>query len=57
MVYAARYEWAVQADDMIARRTRLAFLNKDKAIAAIPRVVELMAKELKWDVAKQKSET
>jgi hypothetical protein len=37
VIYAARYEWAVKADDIIARRTRLAFLNKDAAIAAIPR--------------------
>ena len=41
VIYAARYEWAVQADDIIARRTRLAFLNKDAAIAAIPRCVAL----------------
>lgn len=39
VIYAARYEWAVKADDIIARRTRLAFLNKDAAIAAIPRCV------------------
>ena len=37
VIYAARYEWAVRADDIIARRTRLAFLNKDAALAAIPR--------------------
>ena len=37
VIYAARHEWAITADDIIARRTRLAFLNKDAAIAVIPR--------------------
>ena len=37
VIYAVRHEWARTADDIIARRTRLAFLNKDAAIAVIPR--------------------
>ncbi len=56
MLYAVRHEWAVYADDVIARRTRLAFLNKNAALRAIPRVVELMAQELGWDEDRQYEE-
>ena len=48
VVYACR-EYACTIEDVISRRTRLAFLNKDAAMAAIPRVAELMQKELGWD--------
>ena len=56
MIYAARHEWALHADDIIARRTRLAFLNKNAALRSIPRVIELMAKELAWDETRQAAE-
>ena len=51
-----RYDWAVHAEDFIARRTRLPFLNKAAATEAVPIVVKLMAKELKWDRRRQKEE-
>jgi glycerol-3-phosphate dehydrogenase len=44
VVYAVRHEWALFADDILARRTRLAFLNKDLAIGAIPKVVNVSIK-------------
>ena len=49
VIFAARYDWAMHANDFIARRTRLAFIDKTAAVNAIDRVVELMANELKWD--------
>jgi glycerol-3-phosphate dehydrogenase len=42
VAYACR-EYACTIEDILSRRTRLAFLDKDAAIAAIPRVSELMA--------------
>jgi len=57
VVYGARYEWAQHADDIIARRTRLAFLNKEAALLAIRRVVQLMAIELGWDESRQRMES
>ncbi len=57
VVFAARHDWAVHPEDVLARRTRLAFVDKDAAIRAIPRVVELMAAELRWDGEKQRAET
>jgi glycerol-3-phosphate dehydrogenase len=41
-------EYACTIEDVLSRRTRLAFLNKDAALSAIPRVAELMEKELGW---------
>ena len=41
-------EYACTIEDVLSRRTRLAFLNKDAALVAIPRVADLMAKQLGW---------
>ena len=47
--YAVRHEFAQRAVDVIARRTRLSFLNAQAALEALPKVIDLMAEELKWD--------
>ena len=47
--YAVRHEYAQTAVDVVARRTRLAFLNAQAALEALPKVIDLMADELKWD--------
>ena len=47
--YSVRHEYAQTAVDVIARRTRLAFLNAQAALEALPHVIDLMAVELKWD--------
>ena len=41
-------EYACTIEDILSRRTRLAFLNKNAAISAIPRVADIMAEELGW---------
>ena len=46
-------EYACTVVDVLARRTRLAFLNAEVARDAVPRVVEIMAKELGWGWAKK----
>lgn len=46
--YAVRHEYAQTAVDVIARRTRLAFLNAEAALEALPGVIDLMGEELKW---------
>jgi glycerol-3-phosphate dehydrogenase len=46
-------EYACTAIDIIARRTRLAFCNANAAEEALPRIVEIMAGELKWNKARQ----
>ncbi|KAI9039536.1 glycerol-3-phosphate dehydrogenase GUT2 [Aspergillus affinis] len=47
--YAVRHEYAQTAVDVIARRTRLAFLNAEAALEALPSVIDLMGEELQWD--------
>ena len=56
VVWAARPELAQTALDVLARRTRVAFLDQAAAKAALPRVVELLAAELNWDGARQRRE-
>ena len=47
VIYACR-EYACTVEDVLSRRTRLAFLNKEAAEAAVTRVADLMADELGW---------
>jgi glycerol-3-phosphate dehydrogenase len=46
--YAVRSEYAQTAVDVLARRTRLSFLNWHAALHALPNVIDIMADELKW---------
>jgi glycerol-3-phosphate dehydrogenase len=55
VIYAVR-EYAASAIDILARRTRLAFLNVRAAEEALPRVIELMSRELGWSKQKEKAE-
>lgn len=45
--YACR-EYACTIEDVLSRRTRLAFLNSEAAFEALPRVADIMAEELGW---------
>jgi len=56
VVWAARVELALTPLDVLARRTRLAFLDRAAAIEVLPRVVGLLADELSWDPSCQVSE-
>jgi len=56
VVWAAREELAQTALDVLARRTRLAFLDQAAAKAALPRVVELLTAELGWDRERREHE-
>jgi len=51
--YAVRHEYAQTAVDVIARRMRLAFLNAQAALESLPKVIDIMAAELKWDQKRQ----
>ncbi|KAL1919841.1 uncharacterized protein VTP21DRAFT_1772 [Calcarisporiella thermophila] len=54
--FAVRREYACTAVDVLARRTRLAFLNAQASLEALPRVIEIMAEELGWDEARREKE-
>ncbi|KAM9631435.1 glycerol-3-phosphate dehydrogenase, mitochondrial isoform 9-T9 [Morphnus guianensis] len=55
VVYGVK-EYARTAVDMISRRTRLAFLNVQAAEEALPRIIDIMGKELNWNEQKKKEE-
>ncbi|KAK3114989.1 mitochondrial glycerol-3-phosphate dehydrogenase [Teratosphaeriaceae sp. CCFEE 6253] len=54
--YAVRHEYAQSAVDVLARRTRLAFLNAQAALEALPQVIDLMSEELKWSAKRRDRE-
>ncbi|CAK9872889.1 unnamed protein product [Sphagnum jensenii] len=56
VAYCARNEYCESAVDFIARRARLAFLDTDAANRALPRVIEILAAEHRWDRARRKAE-
>lgn len=47
-------EYAQTAVDVIARRFRLAFINTQAALECLPRIIDLMAEELKWSKEEKK---
>ena len=49
--YAARSEWAVTVEDMLARRWRVLFLDARLAAQMAPRVAELLEQETGIDPA------
>ncbi|XP_030642845.1 glycerol-3-phosphate dehydrogenase, mitochondrial-like isoform X2 [Chanos chanos] len=49
-------EYACTAIDVIARRTRMGFLNVQAADEALPRIVHIMAKQLDWSEQRMKEE-
>jgi glycerol-3-phosphate dehydrogenase len=57
VVYAARAEFCRSASDFLARRSRMAFLDVQASEMATNRVVELLAKELKWGWRRRRAET
>eukprot|EP00002_Diphylleia_rotans_P040332 TRINITY_DN9533_c0_g1_i1.p1 TRINITY_DN9533_c0_g1~~TRINITY_DN9533_c0_g1_i1.p1 ORF type:complete len:595 (-),score=102.03 TRINITY_DN9533_c0_g1_i1:110-1894(-) len=57
VLYVVDHEYALTPVDVLAHRTRLAFLDQREAVKALPRVVELMAERLGWDEARKAKET
>ncbi|XP_035533678.1 glycerol-3-phosphate dehydrogenase, mitochondrial [Morone saxatilis] len=55
VLYAIK-EYACTAIDVIARRTRLGFLNVQAADEALPRIVQIMGKELDWSQERKTAE-
>lgn len=49
-------EYACTIEDILSRRTRLAFLNSEAAEEALPRVADIMAEELGWSKATKKEQ-
>ncbi|KAB2841947.1 FAD-dependent oxidoreductase, partial [bacterium] len=56
VLYGIRHEMGYTVTDVLARRTRLAFLDIGSARRALPRVLEIMGDELGWDPARRREE-
>jgi glycerol-3-phosphate dehydrogenase len=56
VTYAARREMARSVEDVLARRLRALFLDAEAAIAAAPRVAEVLAAEFRRDTIWQKQQ-
>jgi glycerol-3-phosphate dehydrogenase len=56
VVWAVRRELARKPLDVLARRLGLALLDREKALSALPRVVEIMAPLLGWDEGRKEPE-
>lgn len=56
VIYCSRYEYCETPEDFVARRTRLAFLDRVACLEALPRVVELLAREKGWGRRKSNEE-
>ncbi len=54
--WGVRHELAQKPLDILARRMGLAFLDREKALLALPRVVELMAPLLGWNEGRKAAE-
>ncbi|RXW21353.1 hypothetical protein EST38_g4501 [Candolleomyces aberdarensis] len=54
VTYAIKHEYAQTATDVLARRTRLSFLNTRAALDALPTVIAIMSKELGWTKKEEK---
>ncbi|KAJ4310488.1 mitochondrial glycerol-3-phosphate dehydrogenase [Fusarium piperis] len=56
ITHGVRSEAACTAADVIARRTRLSFLDASTALQVLPRVIDIMAEELHWNTARKETE-
>ncbi len=56
VIWAVKYEQARFATDVLARRLRLAFIDKKAAFLVLPRVVEILGKMFLWDKARKNLE-
>lgn len=51
VIYACRYEMAIDLADLLERRLRISFEDRSHGVQVAPRVAALMAQELGWDEA------
>ena len=57
VVFAVRQEYAVKAVDVLARRTRLAFIDSCAAAEVAPNIVKMMGDMLGWSRSRRAEET
>lgn len=56
IIYQIRYEMAMRPNDILFRRTRIGTLDHQAMFEVLPTIIEIFAKEMKWDEAKKEAE-
>jgi glycerol-3-phosphate dehydrogenase len=56
VIYNIQHEYPQHAIDILSRRLRLAFLDNESALEALPKVIEIMAHYLQWDSKRRQEE-
>ena len=56
VIYAIRHEMAVKPNDVVCRRCPVSFVDTKAAEEILPKVVDIFAKELKWDNKRKEAE-
>ena len=55
VIYACRYEMAMTPYDVLARRTSITLLDRQRGMGIVDEVASLMAQELGWSPADRQS--
>ncbi len=55
VIHACRHEMALTPDDILARRTSITLLDRQRGLGIVDQVARLMAKEHDWSDAQQKA--
>jgi glycerol-3-phosphate dehydrogenase len=55
VVYACRFEMAMTPFDILARRTSITLVDRQRGLGVVDQVAALMARELQWSPEQQKS--
>ncbi len=55
VIYACRYEMAMTPYDILARRTSIILVDRQRGLSVVDEVAALMAKELSWSQPQQQS--
>lgn len=54
IIYQIRHEMAMNPIDVLFRRTRIGFINRNALTESLPVVIDLFAKENKWSTSQAK---
>mmetsp|Transcript_35851 Transcript_35851/g.77553 ORF Transcript_35851/g.77553 Transcript_35851/m.77553 type:complete len:183 (+) Transcript_35851:57-605(+) len=54
--FAVQHEYALSLEDVLARRLRVAFMDRRAALDMLPKVADIMATELKWSRSQKRDQ-
>ena len=54
--FLLQYRYACTAEDILFRRLRLGFMDKEKTLKVLPRLIQQMERELSWSLKRSQEE-